>query len=82
MSARQDLKSLIQDYRTTFSTAPGKRVLEDMQRAYSKRTSFTKGAPDVMAFKEGQRAVLIAIDRMLEEPLETLLQPQQGEADL
>lgn len=64
---REDiLKQLQQDYRNTFSTESGKRVLKDLENiCFYKSTVF---APDnnVMAFKEGNRAVYLHILTILE----------------
>jgi hypothetical protein len=51
-------------YKLTFESAPGRIVLEDLERAYGGIT-FTPGYADVSAFKEGRRSVADDIRAML-----------------
>tara|TARA_R100001463_G_scaffold8821_1_gene26828 strand:- start:360 stop:569 length:210 start_codon:yes stop_codon:yes gene_type:complete len=60
MDADKQLKQLEGDYKTTFSTKEGERVLADLESAYYHRSSFTKD-PYETAFNEGSRAVVVRI---------------------
>ena len=44
-SDEAELKQLKQDYRITFASKEGERVLADLQSAYYHRGSFIKGDP-------------------------------------
>lgn len=56
----------IKDYHATFSSSSGKRVLEDMKKAYGDGSSFDKN-PYQTAFNEGQRSVYLSILFLIEE---------------
>ena len=43
MNMDKDLKKIKTDYRITFDTPEGKRVLADLTSAYYHRSSYTKG---------------------------------------
>ncbi len=60
MDVDKQLKQLEGDYKTTFSTKEGERVLADLESAYYHRSSFTKD-PYETAFNEGSRAVVVRI---------------------
>jgi|TARA_R100000742_G_C4176762_1_gene13224 hypothetical protein len=60
IDADKQLKQLEGDYKTTFSTKEGERVLADLESAYYHRSSFTKD-PYETAFNEGSRAVVVRI---------------------
>ena len=60
IDADKQLKQLEGDYKTTFSTKEGERVLVDLESAYYHRSSFTKD-PYETAFNEGSRAVVVRI---------------------
>jgi len=62
----QELKQQKIDYRGTFNTQEGERVLADLTSAYYHRSSFSKD-PYETAFKEGQRAVIVRILNLLKE---------------
>ncbi len=66
MDVDKQLKQLEGDYKTTFSTKEGERVLADLESAYYHRSSFSKD-PYETAFKEGQRAVIVRILNLLKE---------------
>ena len=55
----------IKDYRETFGTQAGRRVLSDLRRSYGKRPSYVKGDAYDTAFKEGERSVYLKIESML-----------------
>ena len=61
MNMDKDLKKIKTDYRITFDTPEGKRVLADLTSAYYHRSSYTKGDAHETAFREGQRLSLIHI---------------------
>lgn len=47
------------DFKSTFATPTGQRVLEDLiDRFHVGRTVFVAGSPDETAFREGQRSVI------------------------
>ena len=60
MDVDKQLKQLEGDYKTTFSTKEGERVLADLESAYYHRSSFSKD-PYETAFNEGSRAVIVRI---------------------
>jgi hypothetical protein len=61
-----DLKKLKQQYKITFSSKEGEKVLADLTSAYYHRGSF-KENPYETAYREGQRSVLIRIINLLKE---------------
>ena len=62
----KDLKQLVIDYKTTFGSESGQRVLEDLKKRCSfETTSFVQGDSHDSAFREGQRAVVLFINNML-----------------
>ena len=61
-----DLKKLKQQYKITFSSKEGEKVLADLTSAYYHRSSF-KENPYETAFREGQRSVLIRIINLIKE---------------
>ena len=60
-------QALAQDYATIFFTRAGQRVLADLASAYGRRQSHTPGDPFETAFKEGNRAVILRIERKLDQ---------------
>ena len=67
MNMDKDLKKIKTDYRITFDTQEGKRVLDDLTSDYYHRSSYTKGDARETAFREGQRSVTIRIINLLKE---------------
>ena len=61
------LKQLKQDYRITFSSKEGERVLADIQSAYYHRGSYSKNDPHETSYREGQRSVIIRIINLMKE---------------
>ena len=61
-----DLKKLKQQYKITFSSKEGEKVLADLTSAYYHRSSF-KENPYETAYREGQRSVLIRIINLIKE---------------
>ena len=62
----KDLKQLVIDYKTTFGSESGQRVLEDLKKRCSfETTTFVKGDSHESAFLEGSRAVVMFIKNML-----------------
>ena len=61
------LKQLKQDYRITFASKEGERVLADLQSAYYHRGSFIKNDPHETSYREGQRSVIIRIINLMKE---------------
>jgi len=64
MDVDKQLKQLEGDYKTTFSTKEGERVLADLESAYYHRSSFSKD-PYETAFNEGSRAVIVRIKNLI-----------------
>ena len=60
------LKNIKRDYRITFGSKEGERVIADLRSAYYKRSSFSKDTNE-MAYREGQRSVVIRIINLLDE---------------
>ena len=60
------LKNIKRDYRITFGSKEGERVIADLRSAYYKRSSFSKDSNE-MAFREGQRSVVIRVINLIEE---------------
>tara|TARA_R100000231_G_C5223316_1_gene134238 strand:+ start:280 stop:564 length:285 start_codon:yes stop_codon:yes gene_type:complete len=60
------IELLTRDYRITFNTDEGKRILNDLERrCHDFSTSYVKGDSHQSAFLEGQRSVLIYIKNKL-----------------
>lgn len=55
----------VRDYRQTFGTQAGRRVLGDLRKSFGKRSSFVPSDPCATAFKEGERNVVLKIETML-----------------
>jgi hypothetical protein len=66
------LKNIKRDYRITFGSKEGERVIADLRSAYYKRSSFSKDTNE-MAYREGQRSVVIRIINLLEEEKKWLM---------
>lgn len=69
---------IIGAYKECFGSVAGKLVLDDMNKAWMKRVSHTKGDPYETAFKEGQRSVPVRIQHMLDTKLEDLEMEDNG----
>ena len=64
--AEKKLKQLQSDYKITFGSDEGKRVLEDISiRCHERTTTFSKDNSHETAFLEGQRWVSLFIKAML-----------------
>lgn len=64
---KKTLEDLFQNYRTTFGTVQGQRVLEDLEsRLHQNTTTFSKDSLE-MAYLEGQRSVLLMIKNIIKE---------------
>ena len=62
----KDLKQLNLDYKMTFGSESGERVLEDLKkRCGFNMTTHIKGDSHESAFLEGSRAVVLFIKNML-----------------
>ena len=66
-SDEDELKQLKQDYRITFASKEGERVLADLQSAYYHRGSYSKNDPHETSYREGQRSVIIRIINLMKE---------------
>ena len=66
------LKEKREDYKKTFATEEGKRVLKDLERVCMYRsTTFDKDS-HVMAFQEGLRTVYLHITTIMDMDIEEL----------
>ena len=64
---KKTLEDLFQNYRTTFGTVQGQKVLEDLEsRLHQNTTTFSKDSLE-MAYLEGQRSVLLMIKNIIKE---------------
>ena len=62
----KDLKQLELDYKMTFGSESGKRVLEDLKKRCSyNTTTHIKGDSHDSAYLEGARSVVLFINNML-----------------
>ena len=62
----KELKQLTIDYKQTFGSESGEKVLEDLKKRCSfNTTTFVQGDSHDTAFREGQRAVVVFINNML-----------------
>jgi len=60
------LKQLQSDYKITFGSDEGKRILDDISiRCHERTTTFSKDNSHETAFLEGQRSILLFIKAML-----------------
>ena len=67
----EDRKQLLKDYKATFATEPGKRVLKDLfKQGHINKSSFNVDSHKT-AFNEGQRDIVLYINKMIElKPIE------------
>ena len=66
------LLQLKEDYKITFNTEQGQRVLNDLEKvSYEFVTTFSKDNSHETAFLEGQRSTLIFIKAMIKPNKET-----------
>lgn len=79
MPKRKDLKTplevnerLIKDYRETFNTAAGKRVIEDLELRGYYRTTTIAGQEHIMIYREGARSMVAHIKTMVEYDIKEL----------
>lgn len=64
---KKTLDDLFQNYRITFGTVQGQKVLEDLEsRLHQNTTTFSKDSLE-MAYLEGQRSVLLMIKNIIKE---------------
>ena len=81
MSSLEEFKQLCLDYRTTFETEGGKRVLGHLRKkCYGSKSTFNLDERQ-HAFNEGGRAVLLDIEIMLSKDLEKLEQQEGTQND-
>ena len=60
------IKQIREDYKITFGSEEGKRVLEDISiRCHESSTTFSKDNSHETAFLEGQRSMLLLIKAIL-----------------
>ena len=66
MDQNKKLKELKEDYKITFNSEQGQRVLNDLEkRCHEFVTTFSKENSHETAFLEGQRSTLIFIKAMI-----------------
>jgi hypothetical protein len=65
----QEIREKKQTYQTTFESAEGKKVLEDLERFFVYRTTFSQNQQQ-LAFNEGQRSVVLHIKNIMKLDLE------------
>ena len=66
MDQNKKIKELKNDYRITFNSEQGQRVLNDLEkRCHEFVTTFSKDNSHETAFLEGQRSTLIFIKAMI-----------------
>ncbi len=62
----KDIKQLNIDYKTTFGSESGQRVLEDLKKRCSfNTTTHIKGDSHESAYLEGSRSVVLFINNMI-----------------
>ena len=62
----KDIKQLEIDYKTTFGSESGQRVLEDLKKRCSfNSTTHIKGDSHESAYLEGSRSVVLFINNMI-----------------
>ena len=72
MDQNKKIKELKEDYKITFNSEQGQRVLNDLEkRCHEFVTTFSKDNSHETAFLEGQRSTLIFIKAMLKPHKET-----------
>ena len=72
MDQNKKIKELKEDYKITFNSEQGQRVLNDLEkRCHEFVTTFSKENSHETAFLEGQRSTLIFIKAMIKPHKET-----------
>jgi hypothetical protein len=66
------LKGLRNDYKKTFETEEGKKVLKDLESVCMSNTTTFNKDPYIMAFQEGARAVYLHITTVMNIDIENL----------
>lgn len=79
MTPEEERSNRMQDYLMTFSAPAGKRVLEDLRKAYGDKTSFNSD-PYVMAYNEGRRSVYLSICYLMVQARQEKMEKKQTEA--
>jgi len=92
MTKPKDLKTpqevseqLIKDYRETFNTAAGKRVIEDLELRFFYRTSTISNQEHIIVYRAGSRDAVCYIKTMVETDIKRLreiMAEMQKEQDL
>ena len=78
-------EQLIKDYRETFNTASGKRVMEDLELRFFYRTSIVSNLEHIMTYRSGLRDAVCHIKTLVEtdiKRLRELMEEMQKEQDL
>ena len=67
MTPLETARQMVLDYRGTFASDQGQRVLENLScGSYEKISTFVRNDPTGSAFNEGRRMMILHIRRMLE----------------
>jgi len=71
------MKQLLIDYRVTFNSEAGKKVLTDLEKFCNyNHPCFVRGEADTTAFSLGMRNVFLRIKKFLEADLDEKLQEE------
>ena len=80
---RQKKADLVRAYRNVFSSTEGKLVLHDMMKTFHVLHSTMDSNPHELAYKEGERSVVLRILRTINtdpSELEKMLNEQEGQS--
>jgi hypothetical protein len=66
MPMQEAKEAVVIAYGQTFSSPEGQIVLEDLRKCYQRRCSMDDNS-HMLAFREGQRSVVLAIEALMEE---------------
>jgi len=76
MPNQEEILKLQKAYSDTFNSKEGQIVLEDLRKICFKDSLTINEQPNIMAFNEGHRAVLLHIERAMRMNLKTI--PNRG----
>lgn len=79
---KKEIKNIQKDYLSCFTSSSGQRVLEDMKKSYSDRSSYVTGDPYETAYNEGQRSVYLSILFLMEEAKNPKKRQEQGSEEI
>jgi hypothetical protein len=68
MEQPKQIKQLQQDYKITFGSDEGKRVLDDLKkRCHFYSTTHVQGDSHESAFFEGQRSIIVFMEKLINQ---------------